>query len=465
MSYGVNRFLNHALHRFNLFNILNTTATAALSGQSRLPDDKVGKIMDEFLLFLINLVTELPTPSDANVINRIESQVRREIVHKLATGPCTYSQLQEAISVLQDSDNDKTVVLDKIIKLVADCMESNGMDVPKFRLKESAWSEYDPSFPHISSKMHQVIMESRPKLKSSCPIVRPPLLSHVSFADVRTLVLFDSVTMHIVREILLMHMATRNIAPTLANYGYYTTYKMKYTHREIASGFNGALHIFTLMIHNTANNPTSESSATRFTIIPDLSRRKSILSHFFLQGIPLSTNQDIELSTLNFGTLLMDLYQYYCSSTADDPTKHWIMWCIEEMGKLSHECEELVRSRLSKEIDAKRALEMEERKKKARERAMKAMNSSAKAFAAHIGSENMKAMDEDLTEKDVEDNNDVKEELGDDSICILCRSNSTMEMLGLLCFSQVCHHFTLTHIICISSIYDLCNSCDRNQPC
>ncbi len=90
-AYGINRLINHIIHRFGLFEYLST---------KRIKSSKIGscsKISEIMLLLFITIVTEVPLPAFDNQAKRVEVMLRREVVHKLVGGLAAYSELQDCV--------------------------------------------------------------------------------------------------------------------------------------------------------------------------------------------------------------------------------------------------------------------------------------------------------------------------------------------------------------------------------
>ncbi|EQC42851.1 hypothetical protein SDRG_00570 [Saprolegnia diclina VS20] len=111
------------------------------------------------LLKLLWLVTELPPPST----QRIEVMLRREVVHFLSYQPFLYSALREQTEPLYArpglesvSDDAKNKQLMAVLHEVADwpTTTQNELTPAKFSLKPALYSEYDPSFVHVSPMNH-----------------------------------------------------------------------------------------------------------------------------------------------------------------------------------------------------------------------------------------------------------------------------------------------------------------------
>ena len=91
-AYGINRLLNHTIHRFGVFDYLNTKTISSPTKSAT-----CSKLTKSMLLLFITFVTEVPLPANLNPAKRVEMLLRREVVHKLAGGVAAYSELQECM--------------------------------------------------------------------------------------------------------------------------------------------------------------------------------------------------------------------------------------------------------------------------------------------------------------------------------------------------------------------------------
>ncbi|KAE8251404.1 hypothetical protein A4X13_0g4006 [Tilletia indica] len=109
-------------------------------------------IVEEFLLLLIGLLSE---PSKAAEWE-IEHQLRREIIHALALGQGTYSDVTKLISErLTDSAN-----FDRILSQVSNFRAPDGTtDLGIFELKDEFYDEVQPFFFHYSRNQREKVEE------------------------------------------------------------------------------------------------------------------------------------------------------------------------------------------------------------------------------------------------------------------------------------------------------------------
>ena len=188
-------------------------------------------LLEEFLHTMIVLCTELPpVPPETKLAHtsQAKQRLRREVIHRLASGPKTHSELAEVHHVLSHWDNvylseegklvnpdDATgAALGSVLAEVASRKVSRSKTEPhKWELNSEAWESYDPSFFHISLRSHQTAAESRPGAKGTntiygiapkafCPALLP---AHTSFARLRRDITCDSTMLAIAYRTLHMH--------------------------------------------------------------------------------------------------------------------------------------------------------------------------------------------------------------------------------------------------------------------
>jgi len=137
-------------------------------------------LLEQLLQLFIVLITELPSPYPRNRSEeaiQAKMRLRREVIHKLVSGPKLHSELTEVYLVLSKRDNSilseegklanpddaMGAALEEALSEVADRKASRGKGgAQQWELRRHAWSEYDPSFYHMSLKAHQIAAEKRP---------------------------------------------------------------------------------------------------------------------------------------------------------------------------------------------------------------------------------------------------------------------------------------------------------------
>eukprot|EP00980_Cylindrotheca_fusiformis_P000097 scaffold19_cov114-Cylindrotheca_fusiformis.AAC.44 len=188
-------------------------------------------LLEEFLHTMIILCTELPPEPPLTKkahTAQAKQRLRREVIHRLASGSKTHSELAEVHHVLSHWDNvflseegklvnpdDATgAALGTVLAEVAARKVSRGkMEPDKWELENDCWESYDPSFFHISLRSHQTAAELRPAPSGSnanygvlpkafCPSF---LSAHSSFARLRRDITCDSTVLAIAYRTLHVH--------------------------------------------------------------------------------------------------------------------------------------------------------------------------------------------------------------------------------------------------------------------
>eukprot|EP00934_Nitzschia_sp_Nitz4_P008391 Nitzschia sp. Nitz4//scaffold194_size40385//22916//30332//NITZ4_007530-RA/size40385-processed-gene-0.16-mRNA-1//-1//CDS//3329540334//8381//frame0 len=188
-------------------------------------------LLEEFLHMVIILCSEIPPPPPDDKSAHTEQatwRLRREVVHRLASGPKTHSELAEVHHVLSHWDNvylsefgklvnpdDATgAALGEVLSKVATRKVSRAkMEPDKWELNRDMWDMYDPSFYHISLRHHQTAAESRPTptgsdinygvVPKAFSPVPPP--AHSTFARLRRDITCDATLLAIAYRTLHMH--------------------------------------------------------------------------------------------------------------------------------------------------------------------------------------------------------------------------------------------------------------------
>lgn len=152
------------------------------------PADSLVHLAEEFFALVIMLVAELPGPPGS--ANR---RLRKELVHRLAAGPKTYSDLSMVASGMFDVPEAE---LDQLLHSISEMRESPGGGANRFHLSPAIIDEYDPTFYHLSRAEHQAAddavadsLGSRGFKGSSSarPVVPPPQACHPVFEKARLL--------------------------------------------------------------------------------------------------------------------------------------------------------------------------------------------------------------------------------------------------------------------------------------
>lgn len=292
---GMSFLVNLLLHRFELFKFLGFAEAKHLHSprvmqdpDGMYEDDKNGddqlsslfspasdagllmSLLEEFLHLIIMFISELPpnVPRDReDQTQQAKLRLFREVVHRLASGPKTHSELSEVHHVLSHWDNyllseegkmvnpdDATgAALATTLDEVAERKVSRGkMEPDKWELKRSAWESYDPAFFHISLRSHQTAAtEGRPKPTEdlsapfgwqSKPYAPVPLEAHPFFARLRRDATSDATLLATAYKVLHIHCRS-NVDKSIAD----LKGKLLYESGEKSeTALARAVHFFTL---------------------------------------------------------------------------------------------------------------------------------------------------------------------------------------------------------------------------
>ena len=204
-------------------------------------------LLEESLLLLLNIVTDVPLPPNENLSIQSTETAKREIIHYLAGNNnnfSTFSQIQEYVnSCHNEFVKINPILLEKIINELADKKKNSIMEPPYFVLKKEMWLFYDPSYPHITSRMHQNAAEKRPKIIIPTPLCPAPQPCHSIFSSLRQSLLFEPFLLHCLRNILYAAAAAK-----VSHSAYMPVrehWKLKYGGVE----FSRALHLLTITLH------------------------------------------------------------------------------------------------------------------------------------------------------------------------------------------------------------------------
>ena len=207
-------------------------------------------LVEEALLLIINIVTEIPPPPSSDLLQQSELAVRKEIIHFLAgktSNVSTFSQLQDHVSSCNSEfAKISPLVLEQIINEVADKKKSSVLEPPFFVLKKEMWLHYDSSFSHITFKMHQTAIEKKPKNLVPSPLCPPLQQCHPLFSTLRCDMLFEPHLLQCLRNLLYAATASKTIHNT---YAPVRTWDLKCGGVEL----NRAIHLLTVCMHYLAD--------------------------------------------------------------------------------------------------------------------------------------------------------------------------------------------------------------------
>lgn len=219
-------------HRFDVGDDIDVMALPWVYSPARDSSSSM-LLLEEFLHFIIVFIVELPpvVPQDKEEqTQQAKLRLFREVIHRLASGPKTHSELSEVHHVLSHWDNvllsdegklvnpdDATgAALGAVLAEIADRKVSRGkMEPDKWELRRTAWESYDPAFFHISLRSHQTAAaEGRPKPSEdlgasfgweSKPYAPVSIASHPFFERLRRDVTSDATVLAVAYRVLHLH--------------------------------------------------------------------------------------------------------------------------------------------------------------------------------------------------------------------------------------------------------------------
>ena len=425
-------------HVFSRYSVLEFVAV--LDSNQQLTEEDAAyfpALLEEALLLLIQIVSELPLPppqSDDNLSTRVTLQLRRELVHRLVSGPKTYSQLQECLSLVPDVDKCDSTLLDKVIESISVQRDSSSaLEAPSLWLRSELWSEYDPAYNHIPASAHQTAFENRPKLDKPAPMTIRSHTAHDLFKGLQYQVLCDSVLLSTLKILILSTAARR--CPNDAKYDYLREANAMFINDSL---YNRVLHLTTLIAHLLSSVVSRSLNDSYFLSISDF------FASSHSSASPTSSNlsssvesdwedtiekKDVHVEPCIFQALT-DLFTSY-ASPEEINLKFWHRWILEECAGYIPKCREFLSNidNNTKVEDRKAILEV--RKKQAKEKALAAMKASASAFASHAETE--------LADLKAIDDAHAHQSTGCDvPFCIVCQEISN-DVIGYLGLSQVMH--------------------------
>ena len=147
-------------------------SSAPMSAELTLPPYPDITLLEEALVLLIQLITELPLPPTTVATERYTPILRREVIHRLASSPATYSQLHEILHRIDPASVHAFIDLDAIIRDASYSKGTSALEAPKQHLKPECWTEYDPAYYHLTSAAHLTIAATnRPKVRATSSFI------------------------------------------------------------------------------------------------------------------------------------------------------------------------------------------------------------------------------------------------------------------------------------------------------
>jgi hypothetical protein len=335
------------------------------------------------LQLLINLVSELPSPPQEKVSDRLIPLLQRELVHVLAAGSVTYSKLQETMSVFHDTDKLTTEQIDQVVAQVANRIIPSNVNAPSlYVLKKENWEFYDPCFSRLNDEMHSKALELRPKFQESTPIAPIPSLCHPYFQNMRGNVLFDDFLVTAIRH--LVYIAARN-------YTSKTIYQRICKDLILSNSdkfFPKIIQLITLSIYEAQREPCQSEG--------ELNHKSRAYFGSFCADVPIDTVGDIDSPSLL--EAMFDIYIANEVGTLGNDY-HSLGWILDHLKRLSTPCLRLLERLERKSIAMhSRKADLDAMKTKSQQAAMQAIQAAASQFLA-----NMDISDEDDDEEENEE--------------------------------------------------------------
>jgi len=404
-------------HSFGVLRYIESSSWGALP-QSEV--EACMHLLDEALKIIIQISSDLPLPPSVDPKVRVLTGMRRDLIHKLCGGAFTMSQLLECALSVPDH---AIVAMTEVEALVSEVAEVAGapslrsMEAPKLSLRAELWSHYNPVYHNMPSRIHQEIVETRPKAPTGSPLVLPPDDMHPCFQGLRTSILHDP---HLLKALRLQvlayaaHTSKQSMGPLQTKYARFQDLPFC----SDTTWFR-TIHILTLLAHNLAQPVSDESEADTKTKFPE----------FLLDSSLQTTEGEDSTDVYTMLSGLLDIHHQPSMSKCDENNKTWLGFILSKFADCSPEVKEILTNRNASRESEERTRMLEERKRLARERSVQLMRSRAASFAA--------TMDED------EDDHDDTVAGGGISSSTLASENSAIgnsEQLEIQCI--ICHDAT-----------------------
>lgn len=364
-----------------------------------MPNTKDQQIVlaDECLTLICQLSTELVSPPAST--RRDDDVLRREIIHRLAVGPCAHSDITKIVQELTRSgDPIEIEVVNQI--LMENSVRVNGTS-GKYQLKEELYNEYDATFPHLTRHDHEVAREQWVQKRTKAtdralPAVVVPSKCHPELLATRLVVLNP----------MILVMIQKTLLRALAHHGEYASTTYKESHSVVI--LSKTLHLLTLQVHaieylmNESKNVEVMSYTTQ-----DSTTGLLLRNQFFSD---LMKNHDGEPSVLEALVVLEPIL-----------SDKSIRWILLTLASLHDGCKQYIQvqssSASAEDEQAERKAVLAKRKAEAQKRAIDMMKQRQNAFASQM---------------DTGETDEVLEEKESSSLpdCAMCHE----EMNGFMCY-------------------------------
>ncbi|TFY60974.1 hypothetical protein EVJ58_g4798 [Rhodofomes roseus] len=161
---GPNLVLISILDRFQLLGYFSGATYHPVYETANLPG-----MVEEMLYIIITILTENASATKMSIQNAI----RREVIHALAVGPCTFTDLSKRLSERMVED----VSFERVVRQVANFKPPESMtDSGTYELKDEVFEEVNPFFYHYTrNKREDVETVLRNRLKRKTGVENPVL--------------------------------------------------------------------------------------------------------------------------------------------------------------------------------------------------------------------------------------------------------------------------------------------------
>lgn len=308
-----------------------------------------------------------------------------------------------------------------------------GLEPSKYVLKNQFWNEYDPSYPNISQKLHNEIMDNLPQVTKKQPMVnydtKPSI--HPVFASVYVIVSTDPCLLHILRDIMLTNARKRGLYSSLGTSDIDADEVIRRATKSLKSSgllFTNALQLLTIVA--TCCEEIRQHPCDTLKDINYLRRFERVLV-FLMEEQSLQIDEMPAIRIPSMMTVLEDLVESMMGSSLsaskpsqstgsfdpDQSFKCWLEWIVDTLSdsskslvkthetalrleiaasndlmtlqtridQLQNEISSYIQTRRSNNIQASLAKEKLQKQQKAREKAMKKLKRSAQNFMTSSG--------------------------------------------------------------------------------
>ena len=358
---------------FHSFGVLQYLKGSSLGGLPQSEVEACMHLFDEALKIIIQISSDLPLPPSVDPKVRVLTGMRRDLIHKLCGGAFTMSQLLECALSVPDHP---IVTMTEVEALICEVAEVGGapslrsMEAPKLSLRVELWSHYNPVYHNMPSRIHQEIVETRPKAPPGTALVLPPDDVHPCFQGLRTSILHDPILLKALRLQVLAYAAQtckQSIGPLQTKY-------TRFQNLPFCSDTTWfrTIHILTLLAHNLEHPSFDESESDTKTKFPE----------FLLDSYIHKTEGDEITEKYTMLSGLLDIRHQPAMSKCGENNKTWLDFILSKFTECSPKVMEILTNHNASRESEERTRMLEDRKRLARERSVQLMRSRAESFAA-----------------------------------------------------------------------------------